>query len=339
MKKLLYKGDACIIESPSNLFYFTRYQSADAILVFYKGKSYYFTDSRYFEEVSFMSPETEILNVATFDDFIRDNSIKSASVESSVNVKEYLRFQKAGIEEFFFIDEDVAKLRSIKDADEIELMKKAQNITDNAFSAVLGDIKGGMTERELASCLESHLFGLGGDGLAFDSIVAFGANTSKPHAHRGETVLEKGMAITMDFGAKFGGYSSDMTRTVFFGTPSDKILDTYKKVAEAQNLAINTVKAGMTGKECDYVARGYFEKFGLDKYFIHSLGHSLGIDCHENPNFSPRCEAVIEKGMTLSVEPGLYFAGEFGIRIEDVIYFSENGVINLTKSPKNIIIL
>ena len=170
-----------------------------------------------------MSPETEILNVATFDDFIRDNSIKSASVESSVNVKEYLRFKKVGIEEFFFIDEDVAKLRSIKDADEIELMKKAQNITDNAFAAVLGDIKGGMTERELASCLESHLFGLGGDGLAFDSIVAFGANTSKPHAHRGET--------TMDFGAKFGGYSSDMTRTVFFGTPSDKVLDTYKKVA------------------------------------------------------------------------------------------------------------
>lgn len=339
MKKLLYKGDMCIITSPSNLFYFTGYQNADAILVFCGGKNYYFTDSRYFEEVEFMRPGTEILNIADFNSFVSDKNVKSASIEASINVKEYLRYKNVGIEEFFFVDETIAALRMIKDSKEIELMQKAQDITDAAFLAVLNDFREGMTERELASCLESHLFGCGGDGLAFDSIVAFGKNTSKPHAHRGETKLEKGMPVTMDFGAKYNGYCSDMTRTVFFGKPSEKILDTYKKVAEAQMLAIDGVRAGMTGKECDYLARGYFAQYGLDKFFLHSLGHSLGIDIHENPTFSPRCEAIIQNGMTLSVEPGLYFADEFGIRIEDVIYFGEKGINNLTKSPKNIIII
>jgi len=339
MRKFNYKGDMCIIESPSNLFYFSGYRNADAILAFCGGKSYYFTDSRYFEEVEFMRPETEILNIADFGKFVTDNGVKTVSIESSVNIKEYLRLKKLGIEEFHFVDEEINKLRMIKDEKEIEIMRKAQSITDRAFSAVIEEVTEGMTERELASKLEAHLFGFGGEGLAFDSIVAFGKNTSKPHAHRGETRLEKGMPITMDFGASFGGYCSDMTRTVFFGKPSEKIIETYKLVAEAQTYAIENVKPGMTGRECDALARNLFAEHGLDKYFLHSLGHSLGIDIHENPTFSPRCEAVIQKGMVLSVEPGLYFSDNFGIRIEDVIYFGENGVNNLTKSPKNIIIL
>lgn len=339
MRKLDYTGDMCVIQSPSDLYYFTSYRNADAILVFYGGKSYYFTDSRYFEEVGFMRGETEILNISDFNDFVADNKIKSVSVESTICVKEYLNYKKLGVENFSFVDEAVSKLRMIKDDVELGFIKKAQAITDKAFSAVLGDIREGMTERELASALEARLFSFGGDGLAFDSIVAFGKNTSKPHAHRGETKLSKGMPITLDFGAKYEGYCSDMTRTVFFGEPSDEVADVYKCVAEAQNIALDNIERGMTGKECDELARGYFRKKGLDGYFVHSLGHSLGIDIHENPTFSPKCNATMEKGMVLSVEPGLYFPDKFGVRIEDIIYFGENGVINLTKSPKNMIIL
>ncbi len=339
MKKLQYQGDMCIITSPSNLFYLTGYQNADAILAYCGGKSYYFTDSRYFEEVEFMRPQTEIMNIGDFDGFVKDNSVKSVSIETSTNIREYLRLKRLGVEDIHFVDEEIASLRMIKSKEELDIMMKAQSITDKAFSSILAQIKEGMTERELASILESYLFLYDGDGLAFDSIVAFGKNTSKPHAHRGDTALEKGMPITMDFGAKFGGYCSDMTRTVFFGQPTDEALKTYNLVLDAQNEALNNIKVGMTGKECDELARGLFRKNGVDKYFIHSLGHSLGIDVHESPNFSPKCDKIMQKGMTLSVEPGLYFPDNHGVRIEDVIYFDENGIINLTKSPKNIIIL
>lgn len=339
MKKIPYYGDICIIKSPSNLFYLSGYDNADSIIAIDKEGAYYFTDSRYFEEVTSLLEGFEIKNIADFGNFIEERKARIASVESSISYNDYLFFKEKGIEDFHFIDKEISRLRAIKSEKEIKIMQKAQAITDHAFDLVLNDIKEGMTERELASALEAHLFGCGGDALAFTSIVAFGVNTSKPHAHRGETKLKKGMAVTMDFGAKYQGYCSDMTRTVFFGKPCDELKDIYNYVREAQSLALDTVRPGMVGRDVDEIARGYFRNKGLDKYFIHSLGHSLGIDIHENPNFSPKCSDVITKGMTLSVEPGLYIAGKYGVRIEDVIYFEENGIRNLTKSPKNMIII
>ncbi len=169
--------------------------------------------------------------------------------------------------------------------------------------------------------------------------MAFGKNTSKPHAQPSNTKLEKGMPITLDFGAKLNNYCSDMTRTIFFGQPNQEMIDIYNIVLEAQNIALNNINEGMTGKECDSLSREYFKKKGLDKYFLHSLGHSLGIDIHEWPRFSAQSQDIMKQNMVLSVEPGLYFEDRFGIRIEDIIYFDKNGIVDLTKSPKNIIIV
>lgn len=339
MKNITYSGDLCIIKSPSNLFYLSQYENADAVIVIDKGKNYYFTDARYFEEVKCLQKDFVISDIKDFKAFISDGDFRATSVEKNLSVADYLELKSYGIQEFNFIDEEISKLRAVKSEKELNFMISAQAITDKAFEKILSCIKEGITERELASKLEAFLFESGGEDLAFKTIVAFGENTSKPHAHRTDKKLEKGMPITMDFGAKFGGYCSDMTRTVFLGEPSKKIKDIYYAVAEAQEAALAGINVGMTGRECDAIARNLFAKKNLDKYFLHSLGHGLGIDIHEYPNFSPKCEAVMREGMVLSVEPGLYFAGEFGVRIEDVIYFGENGIINLTKSPKNMIII
>lgn len=339
MKKIDFCADLCIVKSQSNLFYLTGYDTADAIIAYVGDKAYYFTDSRYFEEVSYLKKDFVIESVDRFGAFLNDGNFSSAAIEKSLPSYDYENLVKAGIKDFCYIDNTINAMRMIKSTDEIQLMQRAQDVTDETFTKILPYIREGMTERELAGKLESLLFSCGGDALAFTSIVAFGENTSKPHAHRTEKRLQKGMPVTMDFGAKYAGYCSDMTRTVFFGEPSKRVKETYMHVHEAQRLAIAGVKPGMTGRECDEIARGYFREFGLDPYFLHSLGHSLGIDIHESPNFSPRCDVTIQKGMTLSVEPGLYYDGQYGIRIEDVIYFSENGVRNLTKSPKNMIII
>lgn len=334
-----YKGDFCFIKSPSDLFYFTGYENADAVLIFADGEKRYFTDSRYFEEVACLRDGFVIDDVQNLGSFLAARHFRSASVESSLSYADFVFLKENGIEDFFLADAEISALRAVKSPRELALMTRAQEITDAAFTSVLGELREGMSERELASAAEASLFKLGADSLAFTSIVAFGSNTSRPHAHRSDTVLKRGMPVTLDFGAKFSGYCSDMTRTVFFGEPSEEIKEIYRVVLQAQERALERLRAGMTGRECDDLARGFFREKGLDAYFIHSLGHSLGIDCHETPSFSPKCADIIKKGMTMSVEPGLYFEGRFGVRIEDVIYFDETGIRNLTKSPKNMIIL
>ena len=339
MKKFSYQGDVCIVRSQSNLFYLTGYDTADAIIALSGNRAYYFTDSRYFEEVSYLKTDFSIRNVNQFSDFIKQGGFLSAAIEKSLPAYEYERLLQLGIKSFSYVDEELNALRAIKSDEEISRMQKAQEITDKTFCDVLPLLYEGMPERELAGKLEGLLFSNGGEGLAFSSIVAFGENTSKPHAHRSEKRLEKGMPVTMDFGAKYAGYCSDMTRTVFFGEPSEVVKNTYFLVKEAQEKALKGVKEGMNCRTCDAFARGFFKEKGVEQYFLHSLGHSLGIDIHEKPTFSPDCNALIRKGMVLSVEPGLYFDGKFGIRIEDVIYFGEKGVRNLTKSAKDMIIL
>lgn len=340
MKTFDYFTDACFICDASNLFYLSGYENADAVFLLEKNcvPSYY-TDARYFEEIKGKAFDFCVNDIKDLFPYLQSKRFSSISVEKNLPLDKYLELKKLGIEEFRFIDEEISALRKIKSSSEISAMEKAQSITDRTFGKILNEIREGITERQLASALEGTLFAEGAEALAFSSIVAFGENTAKPHAHRTDKKLEKGMAVTMDFGAKIGGYCSDMTRTVFFGKPSDKIRYVYESVLSAQNLALQNIKVGMSGRECDEIARGYFREKKLDKYFIHSLGHGIGIDCHENPSFSPKCEEIITIGNVLSVEPGLYFEGEFGIRIEDVIYFDENGTKNLTKSPKNMIII
>lgn len=339
MKLLQQFKDAALITSPSNLFYFTSYKNSDANLLYYNNVAYYFTDARYFEEIKLLNINCKVMDVKDFDTFIFDNKIYNLCIEDSLEYNKLISLQKLNVTNFISITDKINKLRAIKSDDEINKIKAAQSITDKTFSDVLNKIYEGMSEKELNSILSSILYRNGAESLAFDNIVAFGKNTSKPHAHPTSTQLKKGMPITLDFGAKLNNYCSDMTRTIFFGKPDDEIIATYNVVLEAQKIALENIRVGMTGKECDNLARKYFKTQGVDKHFLHSLGHSLGIDIHETPNFSQKCEDVMMGNMVLSVEPGLYFENNYGIRIEDIIYFDKNTVNNLTNSPKNLIII
>jgi Xaa-Pro aminopeptidase len=339
MRRLGLLGEAVLITSPSNLFYFTQYRNNDVKLLYYKEMAYYFTDSRYFEEVRQLPLSLELCDIKIFDEFITNNKIKKLWIEDSISIMDYQHLQQLNIASFKFISKEISKFRAIKSEFELKNIKSAQAITDKTFLQIIPYIKEGITELKLGNILSSLLYQNGAESLAFDNIVAFGTDTSKPHAHPSFRKLSKGMGITLDFGAKFNGYCSDMTRTVFFGNPEKKVKDIYNLVLEAQELALENIKAGMTGVMCDAICRDFFAKKNLDKYFIHSLGHSFGIDIHENPNFSPKCDDIITEKMVLSVEPGLYFEGQFGIRIEDAVYFDKKHIINLTKSQKDMIIV
>jgi len=218
-------------------------------------------------------------------------------------------------------------------------MQEAQAITDRAFSQVLSRIREGMTEKELEAELIYCLYKNGAEGLSFSPIVVSGPNTSMPHGVAGSRKLQKGDFITMDFGAVCGGYCSDMTRTVALGYATDEMERVYNTVLRAQLAGIAASKAGVPGKEIDGAARKAIEDAGYGTYFGHGYGHSLGLEVHEEPNCNPREERTMEVNMICSAEPGIYLPGKFGVRIEDVVIFREGGCLDITQSPKNLIVI
>lgn len=230
-------------------------------------------------------------------------------------------------------------LRAAKDEEELDIMRRAQEITDEAFKAILNFIRPGLTEREIAARLVYELMRRGGEKMSFDPIVAAGPNGSRPHAVPGDQVVDTGMFITMDFGCKVEGYCSDMTRTVALGQPTEEMEKVYAAVLAAQKAGINAARAGITGREVDEAARRCLREEGYEEYFTHSFGHSLGIDIHESPNASPSESRVLPVGAVISAEPGVYLPGRFGVRIEDVLILREGGCEDITHSPKDLIVL
>ncbi len=338
MQELLRNRDAVLVQNPSNLFYCTSYKNADAKLLFWQDKRYYFTDARYFEEAA-QIPDVLLQDIKEFPNFLKEHRIREMGTDGSITLEEYASLQEQGITKVDDIQTYIHAKRAKKTPKELEKIQKAQAITDKTFSDLLPLIREGMTEKELDTLLKCTLYQNGADELAFDPIVAFGKNSSKPHAHAGQTVLQTGMMITLDFGAKTDGYCSDMTRTVAFGKIGEEEKKVYGWVLEAQQRALDLVHTGMTGEECHRIAVDTFARYGVQSFFTHSLGHSLGIDIHETPCLSPRWKEKIEENTVSSVEPGLYFPEKFGVRIEDIIVFTKNGIINLTKSKKELIII
>jgi len=233
----------------------------------------------------------------------------------------------------------ISDLRAVKDGEEQDVMRAAQKIADKAFTNILDFIRPGVTEREIAARLVYELMLLGAERPSFDPIVAAGANGSMPHAVPGDTVIEQGMFITMDFGALYHGYCSDMTRTIAVGQPTDEMRKVYDIVLKAQLAGLSDARAGVPGCEIDQAARAVIEQAGYGEYFGHSLGHSLGLEVHESPNFSPAEQRVMPVGAVVSCEPGIYLPGRFGVRIEDVVILREGGCENITTAPKELIVL
>lgn len=337
-----YGVNAALVITASNTFYLSGYESTNCRILITNDKDYFFTDMRYLEEAkNAIGDRFEVLlgGVEEIKGIVDDLGVKALGVEENVSYGEYRSLEELfkGVE-FVAVDKAFSKIRAIKTEREISLIKTAQSVTETAFNEILPFIKEGVTEIEIAARLE-YIMLKNGCELAFDSIVAFGENGSKPHAHRSERKLRRGEFVTMDFGAKYKGYCSDMTRTVALGAVDERKARAYNAVLEANKLAEKAIKIGEKCCDIDAVARNYLAKFSLDKFFSHSLGHSVGVDIHEMPAFSPRCDEVLKEGMIITVEPGVYLEGDFGLRIEDMALVTKNGAEILTHADKNLIVL
>ncbi len=348
IQKFLSENDAVLITSNPNRLYFTGFSSSAGDLVITKEKAFFFIDFRYFEKAKTSIDSCEVVLItklfSQLNDLILKEKIENIYMEtSSVTIDFYKtlveNLKNVNISDFSGIDKKIQSLRAVKDSSEIALIKNAQEITDRAFSYILDKIKVGVTEKELALQLEFFMRKNGSEGVAFDFIVVSGKNTSLPHGVPTDKKIEYGDLVTMDFGAVVGGYRSDMTRTVAVGFVSDKQREVYNTVLSAQNAALEKIKAGEICCEIDAVSRNIISKAGYGECFGHGLGHSVGIEIHENPAFNTRDKTVLESGMVITVEPGIYIENEFGVRIEDMIKVTENGIENLTKSNKELIVV
>ena len=339
--------DALLLTSVYNRLYAAQYRVAEGVAVVTREGAYYFTDSRYIEAaeknlkgftVRMTHPGSS--EIERINEVIGEHTIKKLGFEENdMTYGDYLRYNEALHAVLVPMQAKIDAFRATKEPWEIELMRKAQAITDRAFAEVITRIKPGMTELELQAELIYCMYKNGGTGLAFDPIVVSGPNTSLPHGVAGERVIQKGDFVTMDFGASYMGYCSDMTRTVAVGYATDEMKHVYDTVLKAQLTAIAATKAGVPGKEIDGVARKVIADAGYGEYFGHGYGHSLGLEIHENPSPNASNVEPLPAGVVCSAEPGIYLPGKFGVRIEDVTIITENGCEDVTGSPKNLIIL
>ncbi len=344
------QADAVLVISEKNRMYFTGFASTFGYLVLLRGNNNVFiTDPRYYEMAqSLVEDGVEVVQIANgisaadaLLDIFNKHEIKSVGFEDTeLTVQTYntLKHQLGGVK-LIAVGDDICRVRSFKTETEIDYIKKAQSITDIAFSEICKIIKPGMTERDVQVELEYQMAKNGAEGLAFDTIIASGVNTSKPHAHPTDKVIELGDPVTMDFGARYHGYCSDMTRTVFVGQPSEEMRKIYNIVLLAQTTGISNAYCGMGGREFDSFCREVIKSNGYEKFFVHSTGHSLGIDIHESPSASMRSNDILGAKQFITCEPGIYVPGVGGVRIEDLLLIEEDGITDLTTSDKNIIIL
>lgn len=343
-----YDLDAMLIVSEPGERYAVGFQGEGYVLVTQEG-SQYSTDGRYIEAAQKQVTGAEVVltsrersHLALARDFLAARGLKRVGFESAaVSVAQYRRWQESfpmGCE-LIPAQELLDGLRASKDEEEIAAMLQAQKITDAAFGEILNYIRPGLTEQEVAARLVYELLRRGARKVSFDPIVAAGANGSMPHAVPGETVIQKGMFVTMDFGCVYDGYCSDMTRTVAVGQPTQEMERVYETVLAAQKAGIAAARAGMPGRELDAAARKVIEEAGYGDYFTHSFGHSLGLEIHESPNASPSETRPLPVGTVISAEPGIYLPGRFGVRIEDVLVLEEGGCRDIAQSPKNLIVL
>jgi Xaa-Pro aminopeptidase len=233
----------------------------------------------------------------------------------------------------------VETLRMVKDERELAVMREAADLADRAFEHILPYIRPGATEASIALELEFYMRRNGASGPSFDTIVASGERSAMPHGVASDRVIGKGEFVTLDFGAYYKGYCSDITRTVVVGKPSDKQREIYAIVLEAQQAALDRLAPGMTGKQGDALTRDVITRYGYGEYFGHGTGHGFGMEIHEAPRLSRTCDTVLTPGMTVTVEPGIYLPGFGGVRIEDDVVITDTGIEILTRSPKELIVL
>ena len=340
---------AALIMSEENISYFTSFHSSNGYLIVTDKKSYFLTDSRYVEAAQnkiTTCDEVLLLKNMKVDiaDLLKKLGIKKLHIECErTTVSRYLDLIKA----FDFaeiicdgkLDNAIDKIRIIKNNEQVDLIVKAQRIAERAFDYILGFISTEKTEKEIALELEYFMLRNGADALSFDTIAVSGKNSSLPHGVPSDKKIERGDFITMDYGATVGFYHSDMTRTVAVGEVSSKQAEVYETVLKAQIAGVEAVRAGVAAKDVDKGSRDIISEAGYGEYFGHGLGHGVGVEIHEKPTLNPSSDDVLVSGHIVTVEPGIYLPGEFGVRIEDMSLVTDEGCLNLTKCEKKLIVL
>ena len=324
--------DAIFVQKDENCRYLSKFTGSDSYLFLTKEGLYLLTDSRYTEQArkeaaDYIVVDYESHLAETVAKLVDEYHIKTMGMETVFSYQMYLSFyERMPDMEFKFCQID--QLRQIKSEEEISC------ISDAGFKATLPFIRAGITEARLRTILECAMLEEGSEGKSFDTIVASGERSAYPHGVATGKVLEDGDLVTFDFGAIYKGYHSDITRTVAIGDVSERLQKIYDSVLCCNEHIEMQLKEGIICSEVDKSAREYLKKDGFESYFIHSLGHSVGLEIHESPFLSARDHTVLKENMIETVEPGVYIPGIGGVRIEDTVVIKKDGIEVLTKFPK-----
>ncbi|ANU28363.1 Xaa-Pro dipeptidase [Planococcus versutus] len=336
---------AVLVTSPYNLRYITEFTGTAGLALVTKKEAVFITDFRYTEQANEQVKEFKVVQAKKnlMDEVIK--TVQSRGIETLAFEQDYMTYstvmsykEKVDVK-FEPISDLIEKLRMVKTPEEVSVLKAAAKIADDAFEHICGFIRAGVTELEVSNELEFFMRQQGATSSSFDIIVASGLRSAFPHGVASDKVIEQGDMITLDFGALYNGYISDITRTVAVGEPSEKMKEIYNVVLKAQELGVEKIGPGMSGIEADAIARDYIKSKGYGDAFGHSTGHGIGLEVHESPGLSFKSETILEQGMAVTVEPGIYLPGIGGVRIEDDILITESGNERLTNSTKELRIL
>ncbi len=337
--------DGFLVTGEFNRRYMTGFTGTAGVAVISENDAVFITDFRYTEQAAEQVKGYRIIKQSgvlsdEIGEVIRDMGIKKVGFEEdTLPYAEYDRYQKAAGVEFVPVSGVIEKLRMYKTDEEKEVLRQAAKIADDAFAHICTFIRPGVTELDVSNELEFFMRRQGATSSSFDIIVASGKRSALPHGVATDKKIEQGDMVTLDFGALYNGYISDITRTVAVGEPPEELKNIYSIVLEAQKRALDALKPGMTGIEADAVARDYIKEHGYGEAFGHSTGHGIGLEVHEGPALSFRSDMKLEPGMAVTVEPGIYVPGLGGVRIEDDAIITEDGREVITSSPKELIIL
>jgi len=348
LREYIDDNSAFLVTSDVNRFYLTLFRSSAGAVFVTKKSAYLLVDFRYYEAAKKI--ENADLSVICFsnrfdaiNEIIDREDIKSVALEkSTVTLEEYAVYKEklnTEINTDFALSDILLDMRCVKSDDEINCIKKAQRIAEKSYIELLNYIKVGVSEHRIAVELEYLMRKYGAERPAFDTIAVSGKNSSLPHGVPGDKLLEHGDFLTLDFGAVYNGYHSDMTRTVAIAYATDQMKDVYNTVYDAHIKAASIIRSDVSCADVDIAARDYIENCGYGEFFGHSTGHGVGLDIHEKPIVYKTNNVILKSGMVITVEPGIYIPDKFGVRIEDMYLVTENGSVDLAILDKELIIL
>lgn len=343
--KIPQEVDGVLVTQPENRRWVTGFTGSSGLAIIgRKGQPVFLTDFRYTEQADMQCTGYEIVKQGDKIEedilrIVRSLGIKSLGFEKDFVSVAYYEKLVAGLKgiELVGLDDIIVQLRAVKDSQEIELLAQAEAIGDKAFTHILGFLRPGLSERQVALELERHMQDQGASGISFDFIVASGPRSAMPHGVASQRIIGKNEFVKMDFGCVYKGYCSDMTRTVVVGKADAKHKEIYNIVLEAQMAALAGIKAGITGREADALARDVITAQGYGDNFGHGLGHGVGLAIHELPRVSFLSDNILEANNIVTAEPGIYLPGWGGVRIEDMVVVEDGGNRNLTFSTKELI--